>query len=138
MTANPAIIQEMIDHLKGKIDSAAENLAMYKEDFQKDAETLIISYGITSRSVNQAVKMAREKGIRISSLILQTLFPVPEKAIKSALVNIKKVIVPEMNMGQYLFEIERLACGRAEVIGVNKMDTTLVSPKMILEKGRIE
>ena len=138
MTANPAIIQEMIDHLKGKIDSAAENLAMYKEDFQKDAETLIISYGITSRSVNQAVKMAREKGIRISSLILQTLFPVPEKSIKSALVNIKKVIVPEMNMGQYLFEIERLACGRAEVIGVNKMDTTLVSPKMILEKGRIE
>lgn len=138
MTANPAIIQEMIDHLKGKIDSAAENLAMYKEDFQKDAETLIISYGITSRSVNQAVKMGREKGIRISSLILQTLFPVPEKVIKSALVNIKKVIVPEMNMGQYLFEIERLACGRAEVVGVNKMDTTLVSPKMILEKGRIE
>ena len=66
------------------------------------------------------------------------MFPVPEKVIRSALKGIKKVIVPEMNMGQYLIEIERLACGSAEVIGVNKMDTTLISPQMILEKGGLK
>jgi 2-oxoglutarate ferredoxin oxidoreductase subunit alpha len=137
MTSNPAIIQEMIDHYKSKIDSAADSLAMYKEDFQENAETLIISYGITSRSVKVAVEEARKKGIKVSSLVLQTLFPVPEKAIKSALRNVKKAIVPEMNMGQYVFEIERLARGQVEVIGVNRMDTTLLSPQMILEKGQL-
>ena len=138
LTTKPAVIQEMIDHYKAKIDSASDDIAIYKEDFQKGAEVLIISYGITSRSATVAVKEARDKGKKVSSLVLQTLFPVPEKAIKSALKGIKKVIVPEMNMGQYLLEVERLVYGEAEVIGVNKMDTTLVSPEMILEKGGLQ
>jgi 2-oxoglutarate ferredoxin oxidoreductase subunit alpha len=66
---------------------------------------------------------------------LQTLWPVPESAIRSALRGIKKVIVPEMNMGQYRIEVERLAPPGVEIVGVNKMDTTLVSPQEILDKG---
>ena len=138
LTNSPAIIQEMIDHYTEKIDGAADELALYKEDLQADAETLIISYGIISRSVAAAIKQAREKGHKVSSLVLQTLFPVPEKVIKSALQGIKKVIVPEMNMGQYVLEIERLAGDKTEVIRVNKMDTTLISPAMILEKGGLQ
>jgi hypothetical protein len=38
-------------------------------------------------------------------------------------------------MGQYRREIERIAGAGVEVVGVNKMDTTLVSPKDILTKG---
>jgi hypothetical protein len=40
-----------------------------------------------------------------------------------------------MNMGQYRVEIERLAAPEVEVVGVCKMDTTLVSPAEILERG---
>ena len=98
------------------------------------ADTLIISYGITSRSAKVAVEVARKSGKKVSALTLQTLFPVPEKAIRKALQNIKKVIVPEMNMGQYILEVQRLACGQAEIVGVNKMDTTLLSPDAILAK----
>ena len=137
LTTNPAVIQEMNEHYKAKIESAVDDIALYKKDFQKGADVLIISYGIISRSAVVAVKWARKRGKKVSSLVLQTLFPVPEKVIRSALKGINKVIVPEMNMGQYLFEIERLACD-AEVIGVNKMDTTLVSPEMILEKGGLK
>lgn len=138
LTTNPTIIQEMLDHYKTKIEAAIDDIALYKEDFQKGADVLIVSYGIISRSAAVAVKEARDKGKKVSSLVLQTLFPVPEKVIRSALKGVKKVIVPEMNMGQYLFEIERLACGKAEVVGVNKMDTTLVSPEMILEEGGLK
>jgi len=135
LTASPPVIQEMIDHYKAKIDAAAEDISLYKEDFQEGADTLIISYGITSRSAKVAVQKARKNGKKVSALTLQTLFPVPEKAIRKALQNIKKVIVPEMNMGQYILEIERLACGQVEIVGVNKMDTTLISPDEILAKG---
>ena len=138
LTTNPSVIQEMIDHYKTKIEAATDDIALYKEDFQKGADVLIVSYGIISRSAAVAVKEARAKGKKVSSLVLQTLFPVPQKVIRSALKGVKKVIVPEMNMGQYLFEIERLACGKAEVVGVNKMDTTLISPEMILEKGGLK
>jgi 2-oxoglutarate ferredoxin oxidoreductase subunit alpha len=135
LTASPPVIQEMIDHYKAKIDEAADDIALYKEDFQEGAVTVIISYGITSRSATVAVEKARKDGKKVSALTLQTLFPVPEKAIRNALQNIRKVIVPEMNMGQYILEIERLACGQAEIVGVNKMDTTLISPDMILAKA---
>jgi 2-oxoglutarate ferredoxin oxidoreductase subunit alpha len=135
LTTNPEIIQEMIDHYAAKIDDAADDMALVREDLQKGAEALIVSYGIISRSAAVAVAEARAKGTKVSSLVLQTLWPVPEKAIKKAMTGVKRVIVPEMNMGQYLIEIQRLAPPDVEVIGVNRMDTKLVSPGEIHEKG---
>ncbi len=40
-----------------------------------------------------------------------------------------------MNMGQYRLEVERLVPDGTEVVGVNKMDTTLTSPAEIAERG---
>jgi 2-oxoglutarate ferredoxin oxidoreductase subunit alpha len=135
LTADPEVIQEMIDHYIAKIDAVTDEIALYKQDMEEGADVLIISYGVTSRSVNVAVNELRERGVKVSSLILQTLFPVPEKVIKSALVGVQKVVVPELNMGQYRLEIERLACSDIEVVGVNKMDTTLISPAEIITRG---
>jgi 2-oxoglutarate ferredoxin oxidoreductase subunit alpha len=102
---------------------------------QEGAETLIVSYGVISRSAAVAIKEARARGTKISSLVLQTLYPVPKKAITSAMNGVKRVIVPEMNMGQYLLEVQLLAPDKVEVIGVNKMNTSLVSPGEIEQRG---
>lgn len=135
LTTDPDTIQEMIDHYTAKIDGAADDMALVREDLEKGADTLIVSYGIISRSAAVTVKDARSKGKKISSLVLQTLWPISKLAITKAMKGIKKVIVPEMNMGQYLLEIERLAPKDVEVIGVNKMNTKLVSPEEISQKG---
>ncbi|MBU1022646.1 pyruvate flavodoxin/ferredoxin oxidoreductase [bacterium] len=135
LATKPEVIQEMIDHYTAKIESAIDDITLVKEDLQDGADTLIISYGIISRSANVAIKKVRESGKKISSLVLQTIWPVPEKAILKAMNGIKKIIVPEMNMGQYLIEIEKLATPDIEIIGVNKMDTTLISPDDIIKKG---
>jgi 2-oxoglutarate ferredoxin oxidoreductase subunit alpha len=135
LTTKPAVIQEMIDHYTAKIDGAADDMALVKEDFQDGAETLIISYGIISRSAAVAVREARARGTKVSSLVLQTLWPTSKKAITSAMNGIRKVIVPEMNTGQYLLEIERLAPPGVEVVGVSKMNTSLVSPLEIRRIG---
>jgi 2-oxoglutarate ferredoxin oxidoreductase subunit alpha len=137
LTTKPAVIQEMIDHYVAKIDEAADDIALVKRDFQDGAKTLIISYGITSRSAAVAVREARARGIRVSSLVLQTLWPVPERAVLAALHGIRRVIVPEMNMGQYRLEIARLAPDGVAVIGVNKMNTSLISPAEILRTGAL-
>jgi 2-oxoglutarate ferredoxin oxidoreductase subunit alpha len=137
LTTSPAKIQEMIDHYEAKIEAAVDDITLVKDDYQGGADTLLISYGIISRSVAVAVREARAQGKKISSLVLQTLWPVPEKVIRSAVNGVKKIVVPEMNMGQYRIEIERIAPRDVEVIGVNKMDTTLISPAEILEQGRL-
>jgi 2-oxoglutarate ferredoxin oxidoreductase subunit alpha len=125
----------MIDHYAAKIESAEEDIALVKQDIEAGAEILMISYGITSRSVAVAVKKMREQGYKVSSLTLQSLYPVPITMISKALVGIKKIVVPEMNMGQYIQEIQRLIPAEVEVVGVNKMDTTLLSPDEIIERG---
>lgn len=135
LTTNPAIIQEMIDHYTEKIENARNDIALVKSDLEKGADTLMVSYGITSRAVAVAVKKLRAQGKKISSIVIQTLYPLPVRALQTALEGIKKVVVPEMNMGQYILDIKGLVEGRAEVIGVNKMNTSLLSPEMILEKG---
>jgi len=135
LTSSPEVIQRMIDHYAAKIESAEEDIALVKQDIEAYAETLMISYGITSRSVAVAVKKMREQGYKVSSLTVQSLYPVPTTTLRKALVGIKRVIVPEMNMGQYIQEIQRLIPAGVKVVGVNKMDTTLISPDEIIERG---
>jgi len=135
LTASPQVTQEMIDHYTAKVNEAADEIALYTEDREEGAEILIISYGITSRSAAVAVRQARASGTCISSLALKTLYPVPETIIRSAMKGVKKIIVPEMNMGQYILDIQRLVLPETSVIGVNKMDSTLISPSEILQQG---
>jgi 2-oxoglutarate ferredoxin oxidoreductase subunit alpha len=135
LTTKPEVIQEMVDHYAAKIENAVDDITLVKEDLEEGADTLVVSYGIVSRSAAVAIRAARSRGRKVSSLVLQTLWPVPERSIGSAMAGVKKIVVPEMNMGQYLIEIERLAPPEVEVVGVCKMDTTLVSPGEILERG---
>lgn len=135
LTNDPQTVQRMIDHYTAKIDCAEDEIALTKRDIEAGADVLVISYGITSRSVSVAVKQVRKLGRKVSMLTLQTLYPVPRAAIADALAGVTKVVVPEMNMGQYILEIQRLAPAGVEVVGVNKMDTTLLSPDEIIERG---
>ncbi|MBW2528568.1 MAG: pyruvate flavodoxin/ferredoxin oxidoreductase [Deltaproteobacteria bacterium] len=135
LTTKPEVVQKMIDHYHAKIEAHVDELTLVKADPQEGADTLVVSYGITSRSAAVAVAWARARGRKVSSLVLQTLYPVPEAAICRAMEGKRKVVVPEMNMGQYVLEIERLAPDPVEVVGVGKMNTTLLTPQEIIERG---
>ena len=91
---------------------------------------------MTARSARNAVAHVRAAGGAVSLLVLKTLFPVPEAAIAAALAGVRRVVVPEMNLGQYVVEVRRLA-GDREVVSVPKMNTDLLSPGEIVAKGRL-
>ena len=137
LTADPEVIQEMVEHYAAKINSAADDIALYRQDLREGAETLVVSYGVTSRAANVAVRQARDKGRKVSSLVLQTLYPVPERILRRAMQGVRRVVVPEMNLGQYRYDVERLAPAGVVVSGVNRMDTTLLSPTEIELRGEL-
>jgi 2-oxoglutarate ferredoxin oxidoreductase subunit alpha len=134
----PEKIQKMMEHLDKKINE--EKVKKYfphavRFDEQEGAETLVVSYGITARSAIETVERAREDGYRVSHLIINLLWPVPESEIKKATKNIKKIIFPEMNNGQYVLEIERIVDkSKVEIVRINQMDTTLINPQKILNE----
>jgi len=141
ITKSPKEIGEMMEHFVSKIESSREELELVEPDLEEGADTLLVSYGIAARSAREAVAELRKKGKKISHLIIYSIWPVPENALLMSLKGCRRVIVPEMNLGQYVLEIERIA-RRAdpgiEVISACKMDTTLLSPREIMNHLKME
>ena len=105
------------------------------KDLQPGATTLLISYGITAGAMREAVARVRAAGRAVSALTVLSLWPVPERAIREALVGINRVVVAELNHGQYRREIERLAEG-LEVMGLNRVDGELIAPEAFMGAPR--
>ncbi len=135
LTKNPENVRKLNERLAAKVEAHLDEIALVKSDLQPGAETMIVSYGVTTRAVEEAIRTARERGRLVSSLTIYSLWPVPEKEIKAALTGIRKVIVPELNLGQYRLEVERLIPDGVDVMGVNRVDGELISPEEILEQG---
>lgn len=135
LTKDPEALNRLNRHLWEKIEQHKDKISLVETDLEQGAEHLILSYGISARSARAALLIAREAGYQVSLLTVHSLWPVPERAIKKALHGIRTVIVPELNLGQYTREIERLTEDAQQVIGVHRVDGGLISPVQILEEG---
>ena len=112
--------------------TAVDSYTFYELDAPDRADTLVIAYGVTVRAARAALQDLRAKGRRVALLALKTLYPVPENLIRNCLAGMKKVVVVEMNLGQYVREIQRLA-GTTEVVSYGQMNGELISPRQIIE-----
>jgi 2-oxoglutarate ferredoxin oxidoreductase subunit alpha len=136
LTKDPEKVERLNQHLAAKIELHSQEIETASADLQDRARTLIVGYGITARSILEATRTCRENGKKLSNLIIYSLWPVPEVVIRKALRGIERVVVPELNLGQYRREIERVS-GQidhtVEVVGINRVDGELISPQQILE-----
>ena len=132
ITIDPDVIAANQQRLREKIHSARHRIALYEEDIKPDSDTLVISYGVTSRAVEDAVSALASKGSHISTLSLKTLWPIPEQLILEKAGQFSRIIVIEMNLGQYVNEIRRILSGRT-VEFYGQMNGTLIAPQKIME-----
>ena len=77
-----------------------------------------IAYGITARVARMGIALAREQGVKVGFLRLITVWPFPEKRIRELSEKVKAFVVPEINYGQIVLEVERCAGDRAEAWAV--------------------
>ncbi len=132
ITKDPQTVETLNTRLNRKIEESRSALEMVRPDLQEGAETLLISFGVTAGAMYDAVLATRQEGRTVSALSIQSLWPIPERAIKNALDGIKRIIVAELNNGQYRREIERLIPDR-EIIGLNRVDGQLITPQQFME-----
>ncbi|MBM4166484.1 MAG: hypothetical protein FJ218_06165 [Ignavibacteria bacterium] len=129
---NDAETLEVLHHLEEKIRFRKDDLVVVKNDTQKGAETLVISYGITARTMREAIVHARTKGKKVSSMNILSLFPIPEREILAASKNVTRVVIAEENFsGQYRSVLSPFLKNK-EIIGVNKIGS-MITPAEILE-----
>ncbi|MCK4699328.1 MAG: hypothetical protein KAT38_03300, partial [Bacteroidales bacterium] len=121
-----------VRHLVDKIKNNADKIIKIEEGETDSAEVVVISYGITSRVAIKAVQQARKDGIKVGNIRLITIWPFPEKRIRELAGKIKAFIVPEINYGQMVLEVERCAAGKASVISVPHLGGGVHDPDDIL------
>jgi 2-oxoglutarate ferredoxin oxidoreductase subunit alpha len=130
MTA--AAQDKLVTRLIDKIRLHADDIIMYDEYMTDDADIVVCAYGITSRIARYAVKLARQKGIKAGFLQLITLWPFAEKRVRELASQVKTFIVPEINRGQIVYEVERCSCGKARSVSLPHSGGDVHRPETIL------
>ena len=101
MTKDSKVYNDWIKKIKERTEKTAKKYAFYEYLENKESDTLIIAYGITSRVILPLKeKYSIFRPIRI--------FPVLEEELKETAKKYKKIIVIEMNDGHYAKEVERI------------------------------
>jgi len=126
-------IKAFTERLFRKITLGLKDVQLAETVMVEDAETVIVAYGCVARSAKKAVRDLREKGEKVGLLRLITLWPFPRRALEPIAQKAKKLIVPEMNMGQIYREVLRVNAGRAHVVKVSRVDGELITPQEIAD-----
>ena len=130
--AQDLLVRRLVD----KIRLNRHDIIKYKEVQVEDADIIVCAYGVSVRIAQSAVRMARDEGIRAGLLHLVTIWPFAEERIRELSLQAKAFVVPEINYGQIVLEVERCAGGRARAILVPHMGGSVHSPQTILEAIR--
>lgn len=126
------LVQRLID----KIEKNKQDIIMLEKDSLDDAEVVVVSYGIAARTAIWPIQMAREEGIRVGLLRLVTVWPFPDEQIRDLAGQVGAIVVPEINMGQIVREVERCAAGQAEVSLVPHPGGGIHDPQKVLNAIR--
>ena len=133
-TEDPEVVSQWWEHMITKINDHLDEILQWEEAQLDDSEIALVAYGGTARAAAHAVTLARAQGLKLGLLRPITLWPFPEAAVRRMAERVQRIVVPEMNLGQIRYEVERLSAGKAAVEGVNRADGLQITPEQILEK----
>jgi 2-oxoglutarate/2-oxoacid ferredoxin oxidoreductase subunit alpha len=128
----PSTQQKLVNRLINKVRNATDRIALFEEENTGNADVIVVSYGITSRVAQRAIDLARSRGLKVGKLRLITVWPFPENKIRELAARTKAFVVPELNLGQMVREVERAAAGKARTIHVPHAGGSVHHPEDIL------
>jgi 2-oxoglutarate/2-oxoacid ferredoxin oxidoreductase subunit alpha len=123
----------MIRRLQSKLNPLAGERALFEAEHLDDAEVVVVSYGITSRVAQRALQLARAQGIKAGKFRIISAWPFPSQHIAELAGRVKAFVVPELNLGQMVHEVERAAAGKAAVYALSHAGGGVHQPEAILK-----
>jgi 2-oxoglutarate ferredoxin oxidoreductase subunit alpha len=124
---------KLVRRLVDKIRLDAGKLEWVEEKGMEDAEVAVVSFGITSRVSDLAAEEARRKGVKVGEIRLIGVWPFPTARLRETAKRLKGFVVPEINMGQMVLEVERAAAGRCVTRSVPHAGGSVHDPAQILD-----
>ncbi len=131
-TEDALLSQKLIDRLFNKILSKKKEIVTYEEYKLDDAEILLIAYGSASRSAKEAVDRLRSEGKKVGLFRPITLWPSPREQLAALGKRFNKILVAELNKGQYVKEVEHSMQKSVDLLA--KANGRPLSPTEIINK----
>ncbi|HSC72039.1 MAG TPA: 2-oxoacid:acceptor oxidoreductase subunit alpha [Candidatus Methylomirabilis sp.] len=131
---SPDVVDGVMRRLMRKIELGAPDILKHETLLLEDADLGIVAYGSSARSAKAAIRLARVRGIKVGLLRPLTIWPFIEGPVADLAKRVRHIIVPEMNLGQLVLEVERVVQGRCGVHRVNLVTGEPIPPDMILAK----
>jgi len=125
--------RKLIQRLDDKVALHEDEVESYEEFMMDDAEIMIVAYGSVSLAAKESIRHLRKEGIKAGLFRPITIWPSPAAKIKEHTDKIEKVLVVELNIGQYHSEIQR-AAARLDIEGLFKVNGRPISPHEIVNK----
>ena len=129
---NAAAQEWNLERIVNKIRNYQDDIIQVEEQDLKDADVVVVSYGISARTSLWPIAMAKKEGIRVGLLRLITVWPFPDDRIRELAKQVRAFVVAEINMGQIVREVERCAASNAQVHGVNRPGGDILEPDQVL------
>ncbi len=117
-----------------KVEGNRKDIIRYVTVMLDDAEVAIFAYGVSGRSAKNAVELARAAGIKTGLFRPLTIWPFPEEEVAALASRVKAIIVPELSLGQIIYEVERCVKGKCKVEGIFRVDGDPITPTQIFDK----
>ncbi|MBP7461817.1 MAG: 2-oxoacid:acceptor oxidoreductase subunit alpha [Candidatus Delongbacteria bacterium] len=135
--SRPNAIAAMMTKMHDKIENHRHDIMEIEEIMMEDANCAILAYGSVSRAAEKAVQLARKKRIKAGLVRLKTLWPFPDHLLEKALKEVEVILVPELNMGQMVREVERIRHSSSQrIYSLQRYDGELMNPTEILNRLR--
>lgn len=131
-TMQPPKVEQLLRRLCDKVEKRRAELCQVETTSVEDAEIVVLAYGGTARSALSAVLQAREIGIKAGLMRPVTIWPFSDQLVALA-PRARVFLVAEMNLGQLVYEVERVVAGRAEVVPFNRAGGELIAPNDLLK-----
>lgn len=104
----------------------------FEEINTKDADIILVAYGLTARICQKAMDLAKEKGIQVGVVRPITLYPFPYEILSTLAEKASAFLTVEMNAGQMVEDVRLAINGKRSVFFKGRMGGIIPNPEEIL------
>ena len=131
-TRKESEVNAKMNRLKHKITRQLDQLEDVRMHDVEDSSVVIFAYGSVYRSALAAQAILKKKRKKVGVFRPVTLWPFPDRTVKENLDEKDVVIVPELNQGQIIHEVERMTRDSVRVIPLHRVDGYEITPEEIV------
>ncbi len=122
-----------MERLKHKITRRLDELEDVQMHDVEESSVVIFAYGSVYRSALAAQAILKKKRKTVGIFRPVTLWPFPDRTVKEMLDSKDVVLVPELNQGQMIHEVERMTRDSVRVVPLHRIDGYEITPEEIVD-----